>query len=101
MAVQARKYASDHVPGGYTDRTINLNNAEAVAQVATLIADGLLLYNDGDPTNDRDGLEKLVIAGKICDELVYTNLTAANGDLAEAKRRSKRMVEIGSESARK
>jgi hypothetical protein len=100
-ATQQRRYQSDYVEGGYADRLINLNTAEASATVSTLIADGLLLLTDGNPANDRAGMEKLVIAGKVCDELVYTNLTAAGGDLTEAKRRSKKMVEIGSESAEK
>lgn len=70
-------------------------------KVSELIADGLILLTDGNPNNDRAGIEKLVIASKVCDELVYTNLKAAEGNLNEAKKRSRKMVEIGSESASK
>jgi hypothetical protein len=101
VAAQQRKYASDYIEGGYADRTVNLNTAEAGVKLSELIADGLILLTDGDPNNDRAGIEKLVTASKVCDELVYTNLTAAGGDLTEAKKRSKRMVQIGSESAKK
>lgn len=87
--------------GGYTDRAVNLNTAEAVVRVSELMADGLILLTDGNPNNDREGIQKIVTAGKICDELVYTNLTAAGGDLTEAKKRSKKLVEIGTEPVKK
>lgn len=99
MAAQQTRYASDYVEGGYADRTVNINTAKASAAVHELIADGLIMLSDDNPKNDREGMEKLITAGKVCSEMVYTHLTAAGGDLPEAKRRSKKMVEIGTNSA--
>ena len=94
-----RSFASDHVEGGYADRSINLNTAEAGVQISELIADAMILISDKDPSNDKDAIQKLATASKKCDVLSQTHWLAADGNRAEAKKRSKRMVEIGSESA--
>lgn len=100
VAVQ-RSFSSDHVQGGYTDRSIHLNTAEVGVQVSELIADAMILFTDGDPTNDKDAIQKLATASKKCDELSHTHWLAADGNRAEAKKRARKMVEIGSNPAGK
>lgn len=100
MAAQ-RSFSSDHIEGGYTDRSINLNTAEAGVQISELIADAMILYSDDDASNDGEARKKLLIASKKCDELTHAHWLAADGNRAEAKKRSKKMVEIGTELAAK
>lgn len=100
MAAQ-RSFSSDHVEGGYTDRSIHLNTAEVGVQLSELIADAMIILSDDDPTNDREATRKLAIASKKCDELSHAHWLAADGNRAEAKRRAKHMTEIGNELAGK
>lgn len=95
MSNTARSYSSDHVAGGYTDRSISLSTAELGVQIAELIAEAASKFADGDPTNDRQGFAALAEVSEKASQLSHTHWLAADGDRASAKKSAQNMVAKG------
>jgi len=94
----SRSYQSDHVEGGYTDRSIHLNTAEVGVQFAELAAEVVTVLTDDDPTNDRQAFAALAAISEKASHLSQTHWLAADGNRAAAKKSAKNMVETGRKS---
>lgn len=90
----ARSFPSDHTATGYNARNIALSTAESAVRVAELAAIVIDDLTDGDNDN-RKAIRAAAEIAELSVHLTHTQWLVADGNLTEAKKSARNLVENG------